>query len=170
VWTRRTFHECASELLGISHDFREAQANPGMCSRGGQAAEMAELSTRGVEILRILALAVRSDQDYELTARVRTQVGAVREGATLEQATTTIREYRPPFRALRGYSPLSVRQALNKIAHADPRTAGYFADARAHDLILSGTDEGKQRWIAVVSIPELCEAIRLLPDIRTAGD
>lgn len=64
-----------------------------------------------------------------------------------------------------GYTPLHLREALNKIVHADPRTAGYYVAPldRAHDLLLYGDNRGNT-WFAAVSVLELIKAIRALPD------
>ncbi|MEB3232489.1 MAG: hypothetical protein VKJ64_15880 [Leptolyngbyaceae bacterium] len=62
-----------------------------------------------------------------------------------------------------GFEPLGLREALNKIAHADPYKAVFFADEVIHELILFG-NHGANPWIAIVSIADLCRAIKSLPD------
>ncbi|WP_204368762.1 hypothetical protein [Neosynechococcus sphagnicola] len=53
---------------------------------------------------------------------------------------------------------------MNKIAHADPSQAGFFANSIFHDLILSGKDKKGKIWIEIVSIVDLCRAVKSLPD------
>jgi hypothetical protein len=77
-----------------------------------------------------------------------------------------IRDYRPPYGQQSGYTPLGLRQALNKIAHADPIRSGFFADNNTHDLILSGVNQG-DTWIAVISLIDLCSVIKSIPDVST---
>jgi hypothetical protein len=128
---------------------------------------MRDTSTRGVEVLRILALSIRSDQDYGLTPKKpEDSVGAFRESATAPEAAAFIQSYRPPYSGLTGFVPLRLRQALNKIAHANPARCGFFADDHTHDLILTGEDKGRS-WVAVVSLIDLCTVIQALPDVAT---
>lgn len=42
----------------------------------------------------------------------------------------------------------------------------FFADADTHDLILTGEERGST-WVAVISIIDLCNVIKSLPDART---
>lgn len=118
-------------------------------------------------MLRILALSVRSEQDFGLTQSDSRPVGALRSRATAEQVLATIRDYRPPYDQQTGYTPLGLRQALNKIAHADPNGSGFFADNTTHDLILSGANQGGDSWIAVISVIDLATVIKSIPDVRT---
>jgi len=53
---------------------------------------------------------------------------------------------------------------LNKIAHADPSQSRFFADDVVHDLILSGKAQNERTWIAIISIFDLCRAVKSLPD------
>jgi hypothetical protein len=167
MWQRRTFHECASELTGISEDFRAAHTNKFSMARSRRDQIMLDTSRRGVEVLRILALSVRSEQDFGLTQSDSRPVGALRSRATAEQVLATIRDYRPPYDQQTGYTPLGLRQALNKIAHADPNGSGFFADNTTHDLILSGANQGGDSWIAVISVIDLATVIKSIPDVRT---
>jgi hypothetical protein len=166
MWARRTFHDCAEELDAISSNFRTAYTN--RLGWDGPTCErvMFETSTRGVEVLRILALAIRSEQDYGLTNSDRAAVGALRTNITRDEASLAIKRYRPPYNELNGYTPLGLRQALNKIAHANPTRSGFFADENTHDLILTGMDRG-DTWIAVISLIDLSRVIKSLPNIRT---
>ena len=166
MWQRRTFHECASELCAISEDFRSAHTNRFGWDRAKRDRILRDTSTRGVEVLRILALSIRADQDVGLTGTDLTSVGAVRTNATEAEALTAVRTYQPPCSQLQGFAPLKLRQALNKIAHADPTRSGFFADDNTHDLVLTGLERGST-WIAVISLIDLCSVVKSLPDANT---
>jgi hypothetical protein len=166
MWQRRTFHECASELSAISEDFRAAHTNRFGWARFKRDQVMLDTSKRGVEILRILTLSIRSDQDFGLTNNDSTPVGAFRTKANQAEVLGTIRDYRPPYGQQSAFTPLGLRQALNKIAHADPTRSGFFADNKTHDLILSGVNQG-DTWIALISLIDLCSVIKSIPDVRT---
>lgn len=165
MWQRRTFHECASELSAISADFRAAYTNQFDWPSAKRERVMLETSERGVEVLRILALSIRADQDCGLTNDDPTTVGAWRSSVTDAEATAMIRDYGPPAIKQVGFEPLTLRQALNKIAHANPSRSGFYADGETHDLILSGMNLGRG-WIAVISIIDLCRVIKSIPDLR----
>jgi hypothetical protein len=166
MWKRRTFHECAEELGVISQDFRAAHTNRFGWDHPKRERAIVEISQRGVELLRILALSIRSDQDYGLTENNLIPVGAFKSNVADGEVVGAINDYRPPYNQLDGYTPVGLRQALNKIAHADPTRSGFFADDQTHDLILSGVDRG-QSWIAIISLIDLCHIIKLLPDAST---
>jgi hypothetical protein len=166
MWQRRSFHECATELIAISEDFRSAHTNRFGWDRPRRERIMLETSQRGVEVLRILALSIRSDEDFGLTDSGSTPVGALKSKATRGEVLAAIRDYRPPHDKLSGYTPMGLRQALNKVAHADPVRSGFYADNETHDLILSGGYQG-DTWIAVISLIDLCRVIQSIPDVRT---
>lgn len=124
---------------------------------------MQKSSEKGIEILRVLALSIRSEQDFGSIPSIRTTVGALNRSANASEVSATLNNYRPPYSEKTGFEPLSLREALNKIAHVDPYKAGFFADEVVHELILSG-NHGANTWIAIVSIADLCRAIKSLPD------
>jgi hypothetical protein len=128
---------------------------------------MHETSQRGVELLLFLAVSVRNDQDYGLTDETQTPVGALKLGATQDEAIAAISEYHPPYDRLIGFTPLGLRQAMNKIVHLNPSDGGFFADEDTHDLIVSGMDH-RRRWLAVISLIDLCRVIKSVPDARTS--
>lgn len=165
MWQRRTFHECAEELKAQSDFFRSAYVNRLNFSASERQQRMVSASERGVEVLRILALSIRADQDAGLTNNTPATVGALHVSATDEEITVTLKNYRPPYNQANGFVPLRLRQALNKIAHADPERTGFYVDANNHDLILTGTNRGDS-WIAVISLLDLCRVIKALPDAR----
>jgi len=165
MWERRSFHECATELSAISEDFRSAYTDKFGWGRPRYEQIMLETSRRGVEILRILALSIRGDEDFGLTESGSSPVGALRSRAAPADVPKAIRDYQPPYASLSGYTPIRLRQALNKIAHADPTRSGFYADNETHDLILTGILQG-EIWIAVISLIDLCRVIKSIPDIR----
>ncbi len=168
MWARRTFHQCAEELRTISEDFRAAYLNGSGWEAPRRNRVMQETSRTGVELLRILAVSIRSEQDYGRTEYDGTPVGALVLNATPEEVTTTLREYRPPYSEIIGSTPLHLREALNKIVHAQPARNGFFVDNDTHDLILSGQSQGNVRtWIAVISLIDLCRVVKSLPDANT---
>lgn len=165
MWLRRTYHECAAELAQISEQFRLAYTKAGPWDAAQCEAIMHETSVRGVEILRILALSIRSDQDYGLVSREPTRVGAFRNGISSADVGSVGESYRPPYSELPGFSQLNLRDALNKIAHASPAGNGFYADNDSHDLLLTGT-LGATPWLAVVSLVDLCNTIASMPDAQ----
>lgn len=128
---------------------------------------MKESSTEGVKLLRALALAVRSEQDFDLAPDPTAVVGVLKsENARPTDAIEV--KHRCGYESMlgvSGYVPLKLRQALNKIAHTDPQTADYYIGPRdmSHDLLLYGDDRG-QKWFAAISILDLVKAIHSLPD------
>lgn len=170
MWRRATWHECADELEVVCRNF--CHAYWGRHSRGWprhalDEAEMLETSKTGVELLRALALAVRSEQDFDLVPHPQDVVGAFkREGAKPSDAMEVKRGHGyTSVLGLAGFSPLNLRDGLNKIAHADPRSADYYVGSldHAHDLLLYGSDRGRD-WFAALSLLQLVKAIRALPD------
>jgi hypothetical protein len=163
VWKRRTFYECAEELEVLSQDFRDAYINGLNLDQQNRQKILQESSERGIEILRVLALSIRSEQDFGAIPSIRVTVGALKRSASTSEVSATLSNYQPPYSGRTGFEPLLLREALNKIAHADPYRTGFFADNTVHDLILSG-NQGSNTWIAIVSLPDLCRAIKSLPD------
>ena len=166
MWIRRTYHECAQELSATSNEFRLAyKSSENVLPRHEREDIVRQASMQGVELLRILALSVRSDQDYGLTAINRTTVGAVKSGVNELDVVETGRNYQPPYSDLKDFEPLGLRQALNKIAYLNPSRSAFFADESHHDLIVSGSEQKQgQMWIAIISIIDLCCVIEQLPD------
>jgi len=69
MWKRATWHECAEELDEMCQIFRSAYRGKRHRSWPRHPADVAEMeaaSKKGVQILRALALAVRSEQDFSL--------------------------------------------------------------------------------------------------------
>jgi hypothetical protein len=175
MWKRVTWHECADELDEICHRFRRAywgKRSKSWPRDPDDELEMRECSTEGVKLLRALALAVRSEQDFDLAPTPMTVVGALKEQDALPDDVIEVKQrcgYENML-GMNGYVPLTLRPALNKIVHADPETADYYIGPgdKNHDLLLFGLNRGK-RWFAVVSILELVKAIRSLPDTNVVS-
>ncbi|SEH04604.1 hypothetical protein [Candidatus Venteria ishoeyi] len=126
---------------------------------------LSDSSIKGVELLRMLALTIRSEQDNHQLREIETTIGAVKTGVQAENIKPFMDSYRPPYSALAEFNPLPFREGLNKIAHADGRATHFAVDEDNHDLILSGT-RGVVCWLAILSLPELCRAIKILPDAQ----
>jgi hypothetical protein len=154
------------ELRQISQRFRDAYLNSTSSSQGKRESELRQASQEAVEVLRVLALSIRSEQDHDLTTNVSKPVGAVNRDVTDREKIATINDYEPPYENMTGFEPLGLRKALNKIAHADPTRNGFHADKSTHDLILTGSYRNKG-WTAIISITDLCDAIRSIPDMAT---
>lgn len=166
MWQRRTFHECASELEGISRDFRDTYTNKFGWEEPKCQQVMVSTSQRGIEVLRVLALSIRSEQDVGLTSRAPTRVGSILHNIDDEKVSLILNSYSPPYSAIAGSRTLGLRQALNCIAHANPHKCGFFASQLVHDLIVSGSNHG-ELWVAVFSLIDLCRVIQALPDETT---
>lgn len=161
MYSRRTFHECAHELETVCRSFAEA------LGRNADAVELAAISRPGIEVLQILTLSVRNEQDALLTTRPTEPVGAYKTGRDVETATELRRTYSPPFSRLPGFDLLNLRQGLNKVAHADPTDTAFFVDSKNHDLILSGHERGVP-WVAVVSLERIANVVKALPDTNVS--
>lgn len=164
MWARDTFHNCAEELRQLSDCFRRAfaTATPLERKRGNQ--NLLRYSNEGVVLLRSIALAVRSDQDYRLIPETKQIIGAL-----LQPAHCRFEDYEasycPPFRIQDGFRQLILREGLNKVAHLNPNKTGYRVSDRIHEIIIGGNQHGED-WIAVISILHLCDVIVGLPDHR----
>ena len=174
MWRRATWHECADELEQICKDFRAAYwgrrtGGKGWPRHPDDEAEMRQTSKEGIQLLRALATAVRSEQDFNLIPTARAVVGALKRAGAAPADAIEVKRGGGYASVLErsGYAPLHLREALNKIVHADPRTAGYYVAPvdRAHDLLLYGENRG-DTWFAALSLLELIKAIRALPDTR----
>lgn len=161
--SRPTFYSSATDLAYESERFRSAFSRPERDP--DRAGILEDASRRGVQLLRSLALAVRSEQDYGLLPMKSQRVGSVLETAAQGEIEALVPVYRPPYATLHTFAPLDLRNALNKIAHATPAPlrSGVYADAVTHDMISSGTRRGCP-WIAVISVLDVCRVLQALPD------
>ena len=155
MWLRRTLKECADELEQLSNRFIRVYLNKNRSlSQEERDDELRSISINGVEVLRILALAIRSDQDSGLLNRTNDTVGAIKNHLSQEEIDSFSRQYRPPYNELTGFSSLKLRDALNKIAHTNGRVTRTAVDDNNHDLILSEKYQNIN-WLAIISIPAL---------------
>lgn len=173
MWKRATWHEIAEELSDVCQRFRDAYW--GRCHGGrwprhpDDVAEMEETSKEGVKLLRAVALAVRSEQDFDMAPNPTAVVGAIEERNATINDVHELKQNRGYIIALNtaGWTTLTLRQAHNKIAHANSDLADYYVGIGnlTHDLFLFGDKQGKM-WLAAISIIELIKAIKALPDIN----
>jgi hypothetical protein len=164
---RRTLHECANELDQISKRFKDAHLQAYPMPAGDRDRELRSTSVEGVELLRMLALVIRSGQDSGSLPESNVLVGALKSPASQEEIYLACRSYRPPYTSLPLFAPMLLREGLNKIAHANAAASGFAVDADNHDLVLSGSQIKNGQdvlWVAVLSIPHICDGIKTLPD------
>src|SRR5437870_11765482 len=152
MWKRATWHECADELDDLCRNFRRAywgKRSKSWPRHPDDEAEMNECSVEAVKLLRALALAVRSEQDFGLASNPVTIVGALKNNNVSAADALEVRFGYKCMLGVHGYTPLTLRQALNKIAHADPKTADYSVGPSdiKHELLLFGTERGT-KWFA----------------------
>ena len=162
MWTRKSYHEIASELNSISERFRAAEAGCLPFDSDRLRQTMIETSISGVELLRALALAIRSEQDYGNGLRGDEIVGCL--VSDTDQASYLVNQHKG---IPESFAPQSIglRDALNKVAHANPGLSSYNVEGDRHDLILSGTLRS-QNWVAVISLPKIADVLRAFPDHR----
>lgn len=160
---RQTYHECAMELEDVCHRFCDAHLDKGTLTPALRGLILAAMEIRRNEIVHILAVSFRSDQDAGLMPRQTETVGALRLNVTDADAAAFTADYHPPHGSLQGCKPLQLGSALSRAAQHDLSHDGFYADEQTHDLIVGGT-EGGAAWIAVVSLFDLCRVIMALPD------
>jgi hypothetical protein len=124
---------------------------------------LVQASIKGVEILKIIASSIRSEQDYGIIPSTDTTVGALKISVNYQEVQEILSHYKPPYNQRPGFQPLILREALNKIIHANPLKSSFFANEMFHDLILSGK-RGSLNWIAIISLIDICRVIKTIPD------
>jgi hypothetical protein len=100
-------------------------------------------SEKGVEILRVLALSIRPEQDYDEEFRRATQditVGALKRSASNNDVFDAIHSYRPPYSKQSGFEQLGLREALNKIAL---RVTNYAQIQKWWEVVMSAYHKSK---------------------------
>lgn len=97
MWKRRTFHECAEELEILSQDFRDAYTSKSRIDQQSREKILQESSEKDIEILRVLALSIRSEQDFRILPSIRTTVGALDRSTNTSEISATLNNYRPPY-------------------------------------------------------------------------
>lgn len=164
MWVRKTFHECTSSLRAICADFRAAYEGRVPGGEERKRWVMVDTSQKGVQILQAMALTVRGEQDYGIVDGRALRVGALLSDATSADVQHALHVYQPPHSALTApYGALTLREGLNKVAHADPMNASFRVGEGVHDLVLTGS-YGNRRWVAILSLLDLCTAVESLPD------
>jgi hypothetical protein len=175
MWERRSLHQCADELEVVSSEFRALWQRHFRYFQHDQSQFFRDypafrrLSVQGVELLKILAVTIRSEQDYGLIPGAKTTVGAwVKDFSNdISAWHRVIQTYAPPYCDLPDSEPLPIREALNKVVHGNPARSYFYADAENHDLILTGTLRSRG-WLVAISLPAIADDIRRLPDRATA--
>lgn len=152
MFLRDSWHHVAMELDMLSARFRRAYL-------AKDQLEMQAASVEGMAALQQL-VSVRREQDFGRLPRPNARVGGLCRQCV--DVVAFMKSYRPPYTAA-GLDALDVREALNKIMHADERVAGFRATADLHELLVSGIHK-KDSWVAVISIPDFCRVVRSLPD------
>lgn len=165
MWQRDTYHDCASELEQASDRFREAIVCRQAVDSQENTRELVSSSKDGADLLKILALSVRPEQDFGLLPHSNRQVGTLVSNANSNEIQSALTGSTTPPVVVPRAEPLGLREALNKIAHMDPRPgkSSFAADHLRHEVVLTG-EKGGRNWIAILDIPRLCEAIKALPD------
>jgi hypothetical protein len=165
MWQRRTYHDCASELEQASDRFREAIVRRQAVDSQENMRELESSSKDGTDLLKIIALSVRPEQDFGLLPSSNTDVGTLVRNADSNEIQSALTGSKIPPVIVPGSKPLGLREALNKIAHMDPRPgkSSFSADRLRHEVVLTGEKSG-HKWIAILDIPKLCKAIKSLPD------
>ncbi|MCC7452622.1 MAG: hypothetical protein IT222_00535 [Crocinitomix sp.] len=171
MWTRATWHECASELKSVSEQFQDAYWNRRYghtYPRHPEAEKMlVDSSQRGVEILRSLALAIRSEQDFDIIPDNLSTVGLLKTGLFSIDDISQIKMNHGfnGHSGKEGYANIRLRECLNKIAHANPNLSGFYVSAGTndHDIILTGENRGRN-WLAIISLNRLIDAVKSLQD------
>ena len=164
---RRTFYEGADELITISKRFRSAYTNKDSLDEQRRNQELNYTSIRGIEILRTLALSIRTEQDYGEIPKPTEPVGVINSKASESDIESALKHYCPPFNTQIGFTDLTLRDALNKIAHINPGQTSFYADESTHDIILTGLNQKRTHtWIAIISLIELCRVIKSIPDYK----
>lgn len=170
MWTRASWHQCASELSEVCTRFRNAYwgtRHKLFPRHPDDERDMRAASEEGVQLLRALALAVRSEQDFSLVPTTKEVVGALKSRNAETADAVRVKQRCGYENVLQDpeFRPLDLRQALNKIAHADPKVADFYVGPMhmSHDLLLFGDSHG-DRWFAAISLLRLIEAIQSLPD------
>jgi len=162
-----TWHECAEELSSVSAEFRTAYLQSSHVSGrpGNPEADniVRSSSMRGVELLRSLAVSLRNNEDFDLVQPNLKIVGLLKNENVAPIDMQLIKQD-CGFSSKNGaqhFEGLNLRQALNKIAHANPNNSGVYVspDSTEHDMILTG-NHNRRDWIAVVSISRLIDAVR----------
>ena len=107
MWKRRTFHECAEELEILSQDFRDAYTSKSRIESTKQGENLTRVFRKKVlKYCVMLALSIRSEQDFGILPSIRTTVGALNRSTNTSEVSATLNNYRPPYNEKAGFEPL----------------------------------------------------------------
>lgn len=123
----------------------------------GDAAGMQRASTRAWDALAATFEILRGEQDdgYLADTYMRVTTGFLVEGATTAEQAAMISAARIN-KAHPRCGPLTLREALNKIAHYRSGRSTFRVDRRgAHYLVLGGSRNGRH-WVAEILVAKLC--------------
>jgi hypothetical protein len=118
---------------------------------------MHQASTRAWDALAAIFEILRGEQDdgYLADSYMRVPTGVLVERVTAAEQTAMI----DAARIDKGHArcgPLTLREALNKIAHYNSGVATFRVDRRgAHYLVLGGS-RNRRRWVAEILVAQLC--------------
>ncbi len=122
------FIKVATQIEVICKEFARAHA------RGASQTELVQITKPAAKLLHTLGISVRGDQDFGRTDRPNTRVGSLLSGAVACGPSAFRENYQPPFAGIQGSTPLDLREAFNKILHADGSDASYYVDANHYVL------------------------------------
>ena len=167
MWERKNFRDCADELEQVSEIFRDAYLKRDTLQPYEREEAMKMASVNGRDLMDILALTIRrelDDKTFELP-NPKPIVGIIKSDKSVSkiEQEQIIENYQRPIEGSNGYVSLDLRTALDKIAHARRNLTGFDVSENSHDVILCGV-RYEVPWIAVISIPDFCNAVRKLPD------
>lgn len=131
----------------------------------GDAAGMQRASIRAWDALAATFEILRGEQDDGHLADDHMQVatGLLIEGATAAEQASMISAARID-RAHKRCVMLTLREALNKIAHYRAGVATFRVDGRgAHYLVLGGSRSGRH-WVAEILVTKLCRNAAIAAD------
>ena len=166
MWKRLTYHMCAAELQQASERFRDAFVGGQSLDPQERLQELERTSKDGIDILKILALSVRPDQDFGLLTNPNSHVGTLLSNAGSAEVESALTPGKFPPIVVSGATQLGLREAMDKIAHMDPRPdkSSFAVDCQRHEVVLTGDKPRSGPWVAVLDIPKLCDVIKALPD------
>ena len=123
----------------------------------GDVAGMQRASARAWDALAAMFEILRGEQDdgYLADSYMQVPTGFLVEGVTAAEQTAMINAARID-KAHGRCGPLTLREALNKIAHYRSGVATFRVDRRgAHYLVLGGSRSGRH-WVAEILVTKLC--------------
>lgn len=139
--------------------FRKAVAD-------GDRGRAEQISDSAWNALLTLFEGLRNERDHRFLDRgdLQQSVGWIISSASRADQVRAYNERKIDCRHS-AYSPLSLEDALNKLAHYDEDLSTYRVDGRnAHYVVLCGrrrVREGTQNWVAEILVSKLCSEVRV---------